>query len=81
MHKVYDPKLQWNPDVQYDIEEYCPECGNMIAVEIDRGDSRFFVTCPVCGRKLLLCSMCAERCDWNEETGCHMKDRKVVWDL
>ena len=41
MHKVYDPKLQWNPDVQYDIEEYCPECGNMIAVEIDRGDSRF----------------------------------------
>ena len=30
MHKVYDPKLQWNPDVQYDIEEYCPECGNIL---------------------------------------------------
>lgn len=81
MHKVYDPRLQWNTGDQYDIEEYCPDCEHTTPVQIDRKDPDFFVICPVCGRKLMLCSMCGERCDWKEETGCHMKNRKVDWDL
>lgn len=33
------------------------------------------IKCPVCGKKIMLCSMCGRHndCDWTEEAGCKMK--------
>jgi len=62
----------------YDVEEYCPYCDEMIPIIIDLGCDHFWITCPHCGRKTMLCSVCpdVDRCDWNPDTGCHKDDHE-----
>lgn len=60
----------------YDVEEYCPYCDYMVAIQIDDDCDDIEITCPICKRKLLLCSMCIHinsRCDWTEENSCCVK--------
>ena len=42
-------------------------CGVCMGINSDQ--------CPVCGKKIMLCSMCGHHndCDWTEEAGCKMK--------
>lgn len=71
MHKVYFPG---NFPTNYDIEEYCPHCDNYIPVMIDQQDFQNYESkCPVCGERLMLCTLCHDdngACDWTQENGC-----------
>lgn len=60
-----------DPDFIYDVEEYCPHCDNMIAVNVDEKLQHLETVCPVCGKKLMICSSCDRNCDWGE-AGCCM---------
>lgn len=67
-------------DTGYNFDEYCPRCDTDVSIVIDADDDRTYsVTCPNCGRKLMLCTLChwddwdaglGDRCDWNPKTGC-----------
>jgi rRNA maturation protein Nop10 len=59
----------------YDVEEMCPKCGNYIAVQVDFAEPHLETVCPVCGYRMMICSMCDGNCDWTEKYGCH-KDRR-----
>lgn len=52
-----------------DIEEYCPHCDSSIGVCAEEGDG-YETTCPVCGKRLMLCTYChddfGDNCDWND---------------
>lgn len=72
MHSVYYPG---KAPKEYDQEEYCPHCDSTIPVVIDQDDFEHYeFTCPVCGEKLMLCTLCNDDqdggCDWTEEYGC-----------
>lgn len=72
MHSVYYPG---KVPKEYDQEEYCPHCDNVIPVVIDHDDFEHYeFTCPVCGNRLMLCTLCDEdqdgACDWIEKYGC-----------
>ena len=84
-HVAYDPRQPLGVNDRYDIEEPCPECGELIAVKVDEEDKRFFVNCPVCGHKMMLCSLCdTSTCNWKQGSGCHMGEsqkKQRVWQL
>lgn len=71
------------PSTGYNFEEMCPHCGNWIAIVIDDADFEHYeVTCPVCGERMMLCTLChwdqsdanePDRCDWCKEKGCYRK--------
>lgn len=51
--------------------EMCPHCDNEITVEWDVEKDGYEVTCPECGRKIMLCDACSHAidncnryCDW-----------------
>jgi len=51
--------------------EMCPHCDNEITVEWDVEKDGYEVTCPECGRKIMLCDACSHSidnrnryCDW-----------------
>lgn len=76
MHKAYKPG---EAPEHYNFEEYCPHCNNEIPIVIDDAVFRYKMTCPVCGEKLMLCTLChwdnsdaglPDRCDWSYEHGC-----------
>ena len=71
-HILHDPRKPVT--VAYDAMEYCPECDHDIPVTIDEDCvNNLQAICPVCGRKLMLCTTlceCTVYCDWNETTGC-----------
>lgn len=78
MHTVFTPgKAPEN----YNFEEYCPHCDSCVPVLIDEQEHTCYeVTCPVCGQKLMLCTLCnwdseeTDRphfCDWSPANGCY----------
>lgn len=71
-HTVFDPRTM-ESGTYYDFEEYCPFCDEGIPVIVDP-DIKPEITCPLCGRKLLLCMNCPDsnKCDWREENGCYV---------
>ena len=84
MNKVYKPG---EAPTEYDFEEYCPYCDNAIPVVIDQTDYEHYqFKCPVCGHKLMLCTLCYDdqeetgafhNCDWNpsDDTCCKCRRR------
>lgn len=51
-----------------DIEEICPYCDSPIGVTAEMEDG-YETVCPVCGKRLMLCTYChddyGDNCDWN----------------
>lgn len=77
MHKVYKPS---ECPKDYNYEETCPHCDDAIPVVIDDDCFNYTTICPVCGKPMMLCTLCrwdAEdsgepfRCNWNEVSGCY----------
>ena len=79
MHAVYKPG---EAPEGYDQEEYCPHCDNAIPVVLDQQDFDYYeFTCPVCGNRLMLCTLCCDdengKCDWTEERGCYRMAKRT----
>lgn len=75
-HKVFgsDAFRNGGDAPYYDIEEYCPHCDELLPILVDLDQiHNFFVTCPKCGGKVLLCSLCRENCDQRDGV-CQMSD-------
>lgn len=56
MHQIYKevPK-----GITYNFDEACPHCDKYICVVIDNNDfTHYTVTCPYCGEKMMLCTLC-----------------------
>lgn len=82
MHKLFKPG---NAPENYNFEEWCPHCDSPIPVIIDDSCFEYAVTCPVCDRQMMLCTLCrwdfeddhptAPKgqcyCDWSEKDGCY----------
>ncbi|MFR8177176.1 MAG: hypothetical protein ACLVB5_08880 [Christensenellales bacterium] len=75
-HKIFgSDAFQNGVDVPYyDIEEHCPHCDEVLPILIDFDQiHHFYVTCPTCGGRVLLCSLCEENCDQRDGV-CQMSD-------
>jgi len=80
MHTVYTPGTVPG---NYNFEEPCPHCDSYVPVLIDEQEHTCYeVTCPVCGQKLMLCTLChwddeesddPKGCDWSPCNGCCRK--------
>lgn len=67
------------PDTE--ITELCPHCDTEVTMEWDVNERGYEAFCPVCGKKMMLCSMCdCENCNWNAADDtckmCRKKDTK-----
>ena len=60
---------------RYFVTEYCPHCDTESTLMWSVEEHGYEIYCPVCGKKIMLCSMCGHYndCDWTEEAGCKMK--------
>lgn len=60
---------------RYFVTEYCPHCDTESTLMWSVEQHGYEIYCPVCGKKIMLCSMCGHHndCDWTEEAGCKMK--------
>lgn len=62
MHKAYKPG---KCPSEYNYEETCPHCDSPIPIVIDNGCFEYMMSCPVCGNRLMLCTLCR----WDQEDG------------
>lgn len=61
MHKGYRPN---EAPRDYNYEEFCTHCDSDIEIVIDNADyTHYEITCPVCGNKMMLCTLCR----WDQE--------------
>ena len=72
MHKVFKPD---EAPEDYNFEEYCPHCDECIPVIIDDKCFSYEMKCPVCGKTLMLCTLCQmdnenADCDYHDGTCC-----------
>ncbi len=79
MHKVYKPG---EAPAGYNFEEYCPRCDQYIPVVVDDDEfTGYDQVCPVCGKRLMLCTLChddnGDVCDWTEKHGCRYGRRNL----
>ena len=57
------------------VTEMCPHCENEIDMRWDVGQMGYQAWCPVCGNRLMLCSECADPCDYDSTTDrCRMQN-------
>ena len=63
--------------------EICPYCEKEIAKKWDVENNGYQVTCPNCGKKIMLCDACLHskdnktmRCNWSEENGCFRQPKE-----
>lgn len=50
------------------IVECCPYCSSENAIMWDIETSGYKAFCSYCGNRLMLCSMCDSRCDYDTDT-------------
>lgn len=55
---------------RYLVTECCPHCDTESTLMWSVEEHGYQIYCPVCGKKIMLCSMCGHDCDWTEESGC-----------
>ena len=84
MHKAYKPG---ESPKDYNFEEMCPHCDAFIPIVVDNDEAICYeVICPVCGERMMLCTLChwdqqdeedysGNRCDWSPAHGC-FRNRK-----
>lgn len=53
------------PDTE--ITEFCPHCDTEVTMNWDVEERGYVAFCPVCGKRMMLCSMCDGNCNWNAE--------------
>ena len=56
---------------EYEITEVCPHCENEITMQWDVSELGYKAYCPVCGKRLMLCTACHEdgyACDYDTDT-------------
>lgn len=60
---------------RYLVTECCPHCDTESTLMWSVEEHGYEIYCPVCGKKIMLCSMCGHHndCGWTEEAGCKMK--------
>ena len=60
---------------RYLVTECCPHCDTESTLMWSVEEHGYEIYCPVCGKKIMLCSDCGHHndCDWTEEAGCKMK--------
>lgn len=60
---------------RYLVTECCPHCDTESTLMWSVEEHGYEIYCPVCGQKIMLCSMCDHHndCDWTEEAWCKMK--------
>ena len=60
---------------RYLVTECCPHCDTESTLMWSVEEHGYEIYCPVCGQKIMMCSMCDHHndCDWTEEAGCKMK--------
>lgn len=67
--------------------ETCPFCEVEITKNWDVEKNGYRITCPNCGKKIMLCDACLHsednegmRCNWSKENGCfrHLKKSKKI---
>lgn len=60
---------------RYLVTECCPHCDTESTLMWSVEEHGYEIYCPVCGKKIMLCSDCGHHndCDWTEESGCKMK--------
>ena len=63
--------------------EVCPHCEKEIMKKWDVEKKGYQITCPNCGKKMMLCDECLNsednvgmRCDWSEERGCFRQQKE-----
>ena len=63
---------------RYFVTEYCPHCDTESTLMWSVEEHGYEIYCPVCGKKIMLCSMCEHTndCDWTEEAGCKMMKKE-----
>lgn len=80
MHRVFKPE---EAPKDYNFEEICPHCDTPLPVVIDEDEEvEYEVTCPVCGNRIMLCTLCTwdgmpKECDWTKEDGCFRKRKEA----
>ncbi|MBO5969930.1 MAG: hypothetical protein J6S14_15690 [Clostridia bacterium] len=65
------------------VTEPCPDCGSEVTLFWEPERDGYQIFCPVCGTKMMLCSMCPKSadntCDWSRATDkegrCSMMDK------
>lgn len=65
------------------VYEVCPHCHTEVAIRWDVKADGFIAHCPVCGNKLMLCSMCDKGIENNGVCGFGYADDSClqeVWD-
>lgn len=54
-----------------EITEVCPHCENEITMQWNVSESGYKAYCPVCGKRLMLCTACHDdgyACDYDTDT-------------
>lgn len=62
MHKAYKPD---ECPKEYNYEETCSHCDTAVPIVIDNECFEYKMACPVCGKPLMLCTLCR----WDREDG------------
>ena len=75
-HIVYHPD---NWPKEYDFEEYCPFCDEMIPAIVDVNENHLEAVCPMCGNRLMLCTMCNKRIQCGDGD-CIMTAKNKGWN-
>ena len=60
-----------NMGVPEEVTEVCPYCESEVTLHWNVKDRGYKAYCPVCGKKLMLCSACHDNgygCDYNSKT-------------
>ena len=76
MYKIVFEYAEQN--FENEITEVCPHCENEITMQWNVKESGYMAFCPVCGKRLMLCSACHDdgyACDYETETdSCRFND-------
>lgn len=65
--------MRMKVEVEEEVTELCPDCGREVCLKWSiKSSADYTISCPYCGYRMKLCSMCDARdgaaCDWDSKT-------------